>query len=730
MNGTPCDGGICVLGQCCAVNLACGDVCCAEGQVCSFQKCENPGSNCANSSDCPKGQYCEQPLGDVSDGGVPDPDAGSCMGGGGAAAAIGQCLPKPPQCPPGTPDPAPGEPVACLNQCQYKPPPSVFAPELKYAWGGQLAAPYATDVMMTPIVIQLDDDDCDGKVTDKDIPEIVFTTFSDGMYNAPGVLHVMSIMNGQIVEKWSVDDIDAAAQIAAGNIDGIPGNEIVACGTIGSVRAYTATGSLLWSTMQLVCVMPSIADLQGDGAPEVIGDAFILDGATGNVKTFLDPLPAGLPIVSDIDGDGVLDIVTASQGYRVDGSLFVDTGLANQGSGGLTPGGKVPTAGVADLDLDGKVEVIAVDNLNHALSVWRYNAALPAKFEVVRAPVDINGSLSPSLCPVGSWGNTHGGGPPTIADFNGDGTPDVAVAGGVGYAVFDGKKLVDPTVAGPNTLLWIRPIVDCSSASTSSTVFDFDGDGKVEAVYADQERLRIYEGPTGNVLWDTCNTSATISENPIVADVDNDGHADVVVGSNGYDPGILCNDGVNTRQSGLRIFGDAMGNWVRTRSIWNQHSYHITNVEDDGSIPVKEPANYLVPGLNNFRQNKQLGLEFSAPDAIVSIAPNCSGEYGLVATVRNIGEAALPAGVVVSFYSGAPSGGVQLGTGMTTKVLYPAESEAVLLPFPNAPDPVKNGATPIYAVVDDTGVPHLAWTECRVDNNASTAGSGLCSMPK
>src|SRR5215207_4930612 len=93
---------------------------------------------------------------------------------------------------------------------------------------------------------------------------------------------------------------------------------------------------------------------------------------------------------------------------------------------------KSPWPAVADLDKDGKPEVVVVDNLNHTLSIWRYDAAQPGGFAVVMSPVDINGPLSPSLCAAGSWGNTHGGGPPTIADFNGDGTPDVAMAGGVG----------------------------------------------------------------------------------------------------------------------------------------------------------------------------------------------------------------------------------------------------------------------------------------------------------
>ena len=55
-------------------------------------------------------------------------------------------------------------------------------------------------------------------------------------------------------------------------------------------------------------------------------------------------------------------------------------------------------------------------------------------------------------------------------------------------------------------------------------MFDFDGDGKAEVVYSDQNRLRVFEGPTGNILIERCNTTATLIEYPVIADVDNDGH--------------------------------------------------------------------------------------------------------------------------------------------------------------------------------------------------------------
>src|SRR5690606_6365431 len=59
-------------------------------------------------------------------------------------------------------------------------------------------------------------------------------------YNNNGTLHAISIVQGQLVEKWSVnypaDRIQPGREIAGGNIDGIPGNELVVCTEEGKVR--------------------------------------------------------------------------------------------------------------------------------------------------------------------------------------------------------------------------------------------------------------------------------------------------------------------------------------------------------------------------------------------------------------------------------------------------------------------------------------------------------------
>ena len=49
---------------------------------------------------------------------------------------------------------------------------------------------------------------------------------------------------------------------------------------------------------------------------------------------------------------------------------------------------------------------------------------------------------------------------------------------------------------------------------------------------------------------------------------------------------------------------DVQDRWVQGRRIWNQHTYHITNVREDGTIPQFEKPHWL--GLNTFRTQAQI----------------------------------------------------------------------------------------------------------------------------
>src|SRR5439155_571777 len=75
------------------------------------------------------------------------------------------------------------------------------------------------------------------------------------------------------------------------------------------------------------------------------------------------------------------------------------------------------------------------------------------------------------------------GGPPTIADFDGDGLPEIGVASQSAYSVWKPGK----------GWIWSSETYDCS-ANTGSSVFDFEGKGQATVVYSDQCSFHVFDG--------------------------------------------------------------------------------------------------------------------------------------------------------------------------------------------------------------------------------------------
>jgi len=369
---------------------------------------------------------------------------------------------------------------------------------------------------------------------------------------------------------------------------------------------------------------------------------------------------------------------------------------------------------VADLDLDGSPEIVIVGGGHFIRAV---DGATGAD---VWGPIDIN---PPELAAdVAANGNPNGGGPPTIANFDDDPNPEIAFAGGFAYVIFghDGSRQ------------WYYTTQDRSSRSTGSSIFDFEGDGVAEVLYNDEIRFRVFRGPDGSVLHDECNTSGTLREFPIVVDVDNDDQAEIVVMENDYASGLTCTGEPNGH--GIHVFQHPRGQWVRTRRIFNQHTYHVTNIEEDGTVPVRETPNWSVPSLNNFRQNVQPDGLFDAPDAVLAdlfaVTSRCPTEIGLSVRVVNRGAAGMPAGIPVTFYRDEAGTRTLLGRAFTTRALLPGESEVVVLDTPFAIPAGMDGATFTFVAVvnDPDDMPVPTFNQCRTENDTSELLEASCPI--
>ena len=54
----------------------------------------------------------------------------------------------------------------------------------------------------------------------------------------------------------------------------------------------------------------------------------------------------------------------------------------------------------------------------------------------------------------------------------------------------------------------------------------------------------------------------------------------------------------------VQVIRDVEDRWIQARRIWNQHTYHVTNVREDGTIPQFEPKSWEL--FNTFRTNIQI----------------------------------------------------------------------------------------------------------------------------
>lgn len=166
------------------------------------------------------------------------------------------------------------------------------------------------------------------------------------------------------------------------------------------------------------------------------------------------------------------------------------------------------------------------------------------------------------------------------------------------------------------------------------------------------------------------------------------------------------------------------GRWVKTRPVWNQYAYHVTNITLQSGwwvVPTTESANWL--SHNNYRQNVQGGALFPVPDLHVELTATtvCPGEVRLVARVTNEGSAGAQAGVPVRFYrtdAGATNPPELIDTVETQDTLLPGAWERVSTVYVQPVD----GERTFLAVVDEGGTIE----ECDDDDNDAQATAADC----
>ncbi|MBN2693072.1 VCBS repeat-containing protein [bacterium] len=694
-----CDDGYYYNGTTCVIDQIClngktpcsGAItgCCNSDEICLNDTiCKTiPITDCQNDNECEVNQFC-------------DPTAEKCID------------------------------IDDESGCVFIPPYNeILTPLIGWEWPGTqiINTPDYKYVMMAPMVANISDDNGDGFVNLRDTPDVIFSTFKGSNYNADGVIRVVDGKTGiEIANTALLSRVVPGWELAIGDIDNDGFNEIIGfkdvSGSSGphpliAFRYNISTGLMeeVWTVNSTSgAKAAAIADLDHDGKPEVIAQNHIINGEDGSIFCSFSGGTSNMPIVEDVNSDGFMDIISGSKIYSgEDCSLITDP----------NNGGATGYVAMADLDFDDIPEIVTVSN--NTINI--YNLSLIPKIEpfVIGDPT------------------RAGGGPPTIANFDQNIQDlEIAVAGEDYYSV----TKVDFNAIEPNPkawFLWKKLTEDHSSKSTGSSLFDFEGDGINEVLYADQCYFRVYNGEDGSERFKTINSNGTLNEYPIVVDVDNDGKSEIVVGSNNYGSHPECdwwgtNPGQNkVGTNGIRVFESPDNSWVRTRRIWNQHTYHVTNINEDGSIPQYEEHNWET--YNNYRLNIQGKGVFNAPNFIIERVQiereDCPQLlFKIEIRVANIGSLSVNSGIPVAIYKGfANEGNSELiGVITTTETLFPGSRETLYFNYtPQNPEGVRQFN--IYLSADDYGNGIGEYSECNEsDNIMETSFKGsyelLCSI--
>jgi subtilase family serine protease len=599
--------------------------------------------------------------------------------------------------------------VSCKD-CEVRPA-NPIQPVVKWTWQHD-SAYNGNTLASTPLVVNLTDDNGDGKIDQNDIPDIVFVSFGQvgGIGTGLDYYGKLWALRGDTgATIFSIMDLAhpflMTAHPAVGDIDndGLP--EIVISmsqgyGNVGLV-VYNHDGSLKWDNRAQVT-------------------AWNMGNPNGRVTVHSD----GIPAIADIDGDGVPEIITGASVINNDGSVRWGrfpvsscwSTIAQNGNGAGS-GSFVYASIVADVDFDGKQEIIAGN------AVYDYNGNVKWCNTSVTDGINAVGNLDDDAYPEivlvtpnsnrvhlldhngnikwgpvildPNWGISS---PPIIADFDGDGEAEIGVKDAGRYVILDKNGTIKKTFSIPYQWPSFGYI-------TAGTVFDLNGDNRPEVIVNSDRYFRIFDGANSSLLYENAfGTSTSNFQSVVVADVNNDGHAEIVAA--GMSP-------TNWYKEELRVYKSQNNDWVGAGSIWNQLSYHVTNVNNDGTIPQYESPSWLLN--NTYRCQARVGAStnpYLTPNLTASYmrAEQSGSALNLAVRVGNGGAVASSAGVTVTFYDGDPAnGGVAIGTASTTKTLNPGDFQDVIYSWSGG----SLGIHHIYAVVDAANT----ISECRKDDN-------------
>lgn len=310
--------------------------------------------------------------------------------------------------------------------------------------------------------------------------------------------------------------------------------------------------------------------------------------------------------VGDMDGDGLPDLVVG--GMPREKLAWYRNGRWERHVVAIPHSEFTTDCALGDIDGDGRLDVVVPDGDGRNNLVWFANT--PSASPHVRWPIRVIGS-------VGDYGKDV-----ELGDFDGDGHLDVAVRGrdqamiffqqssgpwikvavpvqalghegmamgdvdGDGWPdlVFQGAWVRNPGGHGARSAAWVEAVIGPAHGDFKAVVADLDGDGRADVVFSSSEGTADVtwwrQGDPGQP-WQAQVISAQVDRAHTLqaADMDGDGHLDVVVGQMG-----------SSREKELAVYLNTNGDG----SVWRRlpvdavglHNGIVADIDKDGAPDI------------------------------------------------------------------------------------------------------------------------------------------------
>jgi hypothetical protein len=470
----------------------------------------------------------------------------------------------------------------------------------------------------------------------------------------------------------------------------------------------------------------AIADFNGDGKLDISDGASVIygkgDGTFQDVPGVIANVPAGLSqafstvATGDFNGDGKTDLAVGLSGVAPGLYILLGDGIGHHTIANVyTTSSSPANLQTADFNHDGKTDLVfnTLDSgttvkiqtmLGHGDGSFAAPVATTLGPGDIAAPLptiglaDFNGDGFPDLATIQNGGAVVliGAGDGTfeapvsyfagqaplsigLGDFNADGKADIASCGssGIGMLLGNGDGTFQPvTFQNPG------PSPDAGPACPITITADFNNDGATDLMFGVSLWLS-----NGDGTFSSFGNPVGLAVNPkAAADLNDDGKLDLLM-SDGVTTFLGNGDGTfSTAASQVVNFTPA---WINPL-IWVDSNDQTSHTTTNAVFAVDDFSGNGLPGIAMIVQNG-IGGEISLPNPFPSPAPDFlisagiptvvapGGQTTLIVTVKKIagfseavtlscGE--LPAGVTCTY----PSAVINGGSGQTTVTITAASS--------------------------------------------------------